>query len=122
GAAASGIDVVRIREVSFVIAGGLAGLAGGLTASLAGRAAPPMLSLEPSLFAIAAAGIGGPGSIVGPALTTYVGSVALQWFDLPTMARLALYALVLIGMELTAPRWNRRNGRRHLRREKAHDE
>jgi ABC-type branched-subunit amino acid transport system permease subunit len=102
GATASGIDVTRIREVAFVIAGGLAGLAGGLAASLAGRAAPPMLSLEPSLFALAAAGIGGRGSIVGPALTAFAASAALQWFDLPAMARLALYALVLIGMELTA--------------------
>ncbi|HLW60715.1 MAG TPA: hypothetical protein VKV57_12435 [bacterium] len=112
GATASGIDVTRIREVAFVIAGGLAGLAGGLAASLAGRAAPPMLSLEPSLFAIAAAGIGGRGSIVGPALTAFAASAALQWFDLPVMARLALYALVLIGMELTASRGRRRRDAR----------
>jgi branched-chain amino acid transport system permease protein len=102
-AAASGIDVARVRLLAFVIAGALAGLAGGLTATTAGRAAPSMLSLEPSLSALAIAGIGGLGTILGPASVAYALTAILQWLDLPGTLRLTLYALLLIGTGLAAP-------------------
>ena len=104
-AAASGIDVRRIRALAFVIAGGIAGLAGGLAASVAGQAVPSMLSLEPSLFALAVGALSGPGSIVGPAITAYAVSVAFQWVDLPETLRLMVYALVMIGAGLAGPGW-----------------
>jgi branched-chain amino acid transport system permease protein len=109
-AAASGIDVVRVRLLAFVVAGGAAGVAGAFTATMAGRAAPALLSLNVSLFAVAIARVGGPGTIVGPALAAYAVSLALQWLDPPAVLRLALSALVLIGTGLAAPGSARREG------------
>jgi len=96
-AAASGIDVVRVRVLAFVIAGAVAGLAGGLAAAMTGRASPAMLSLEPSLFAFAVASIAGPGTIVGPAAAAYTMTAALQWLDVPGTIRLTLDAALLIA-------------------------
>ncbi len=99
-AAANGIDVPRVRVIAFVLAGIVAGLAGGLVAATVGRASPSMLSLEPSLFAVATAGVAGPGTILGPASFAYGITAALQWLDVPGTLRLTLYALLLIGAGL----------------------
>ena len=102
-AAASGIDVGRLRFTAFVIAGGIAGLAGGFVASLTGRAALTLLSLEWSFFALAAGCVGGPGTIVGPALLAYGLATVLQWLDAPGPLRLSLFAiLVIIAMVVPA--------------------
>ena len=95
-AAASGIDVASVRIAAFAIGGGIAGLAGGLVASLTGRAALALLSLEWSLFALAVGSAGGPGTIVGPALLAYGFAVALQWLDVPGTVRLSLFAILAI--------------------------
>lgn len=102
-AAASGIDVVRVRVLAFVIAGGVAGIAGGLTAGMVGGASPGMLSLEPSLFAVAIAGVAASGTILGPAAAAYAMTAALQWFDVPGALRLTLYALLLMLAALGPP-------------------
>jgi branched-chain amino acid transport system permease protein len=99
-AAASGIDVVHVRVLAFAIGGGVAGLCGGLVASLIGRASPDMLSLEPSLLAPGIAGSAGPGTLVGPALTAYAVTAALQWLDVPGHLRVTLYAVLLIAAGL----------------------
>ena len=99
-AAASGIDVARVRMLALTIAGTTAGLAGGLLASLVGRASPSMLALESSLFAMAAAGVGGLGSIIGPAAVAYAVAAAIQWLDISGTVRLAVYALLLIAAGL----------------------
>lgn len=99
-AAANGINVPRVRVIAFVLAGCVAGLAGGLVAAAAGRASPSMLSFEPSLFAVAAAAVAGSGTILGPASFAYAITAALQWLDVPGTMRLTLYALLLIGAGL----------------------
>ena len=111
-AAASGIDAVRVRVLAFAIAGGAAGLCGGLVASFIGRASPEMLSLEPSLLAASVAGSAGPGTLVGPALTAYAVTALLQWLDAPGHIRLTLYALILIAAVL----WPRAAASLKLRR------
>lgn len=111
-AAASGIDVTRVRVAAFVVAGGVAGLCGGLTASLIGRASPEMLSLESSFLAPSVAGIAGPGTLVGPALTAYAATALLQWLDASGHARLTFYALLLIAGRL----WPHAAARLALRR------
>ena len=95
-AGASGIDVAGLRTAAFAIGGGLAGLAGGLVASLTGRAALTLLSLEWSLFALAVGSAGGLGTIVGPALLGYAFAVVLQWLDVPGTVRLSLFAILAI--------------------------
>lgn len=117
-AAVSGIDVGRVRLTAFVLAGGVAGLAGGLVAGFAGRASPSMLSLETSFFAVAAASLGGTGTILGPAAAAYVLTAALQWMDLPGAARLTLYGVILVVAGLAVPENGARLGTllRRLRR------
>jgi len=95
-AGASGIDVAGLRTAAFAIGGGLAGLAGCLVASLTGRAALTLFSLEWSLFALAVGGAGGLGTIVGPALLGYAFAVVLQWLDVPGTVRLSLFAILAI--------------------------
>ena len=95
-AGASGIDAAWVRTAAFVIGGGLAGLAGCLVASLTGRAALTLFSLEWSLFALAVGGAGGLGTIVGPALLGYAFAVVLQWLDVPGTVRLSLFAILAI--------------------------
>ena len=102
-AAASGIDVGRVRLIAFVLSGGVAGVSGALIAGLVGRASPSMLSLETSFFAVAAAVLGGVGTILGPAASAYLLTAALQWLDLPGPVRLTLYGAVLIAAGLAAP-------------------
>ena len=104
-AAASGIDVVRVRVAAFVISGALAGLGGGFAAGLAGRASPSMLSLSMTLFPVAAAAIGGVGTLFGPAGSAYALAVGLHWADLSGPARLAFFALLITGAGLAAPQW-----------------
>lgn len=112
-AAVSGIDAAHVRVVAFALAGGIAGLAGGFTAALAGRASPSMLSVEPSLFALAVAGVGGLGTIIGPAGAAFALTAVLQWIDIGGPVRLALYAVLLIVVGLVvapeeAIRWGAR--------------
>lgn len=106
-AAASGIDVPWVRMLAVTIAGTTAGLAGGIGALLLGRASLSTLALETSLFAMATAGVGGGGSIIGPAAVAYATSAILQWLDVAATSRLTLYALLLIvaGLASAAGGW-----------------
>jgi ABC-type branched-subunit amino acid transport system permease subunit len=106
-AAASGINVVRVRVAAFVISGALAGLSGGCAAGLAGRASPSMLSLSMTLFPVAAASLGGVGTLFGP-VAAYVLAVGLHWADVSGPARLAFFALLITGAGLAVPRWGAR--------------
>ena len=114
-AGASGIDVARLRIAAFGLGGGIAGLAGGLAASLTGRAPLTLFSLEWSLFALAVGAVAGPGTIVGPALLAYALAAALQLLEVPEALRLTFFAiLVIVSMagassgvrgQSSRPRW-----------------
>lgn len=114
-AAASGIDVARVRMLALTIAGTTAGLAGGLGAALVGRASPSTLALDASLFAMATAGVGGRGSIIGPAAVAYATTAIFQWLDVPAPSRLTLYALLLIAAGLVPSAAARLGGDRPTR-------
>lgn len=102
-AAVSGIDVGRVRLIAFVLSGAGSGLAGGIIAGFVGRASPAMLSLDTSFFALAAAVLGGSGTILGPAAAAYMLTAALQWVDLSGPLRLTLYGSLLVAAGLAAP-------------------
>lgn len=109
-AAISGIDVGRVRLIAFVLSGAGAGFAGGLIAGFAGRASPSMLSLDTSLFALAAAVLGRSGTILGPAAAAYILTAALQWVELSDPLRLTLYGVILAAAGLAAPESTARFG------------
>ena len=94
-----GIDVYRLFTVTFVIAGVLSGLAGGLHAPLI--MVDPMMGLEVLAFAFMVVIIGGLGSIKGTLVSAFlVGQVvsigSLIYAPLAQMAPFAIMLLILL--------------------------
>lgn len=71
-AEASGIDVRRQRWVAFALAGGGAGLAGGLYAFLKGSVFPETLGIATSLDALVMVLLGGVHTVAGPVVGAFV--------------------------------------------------
>ncbi len=95
-----GINVYRLFTITFVIAGGLSGLAGGLHAPLI--MVDPQMGLEVLAFAFMVVIIGGLGSIKGTLVSSFlVGQVvsigSLIYAPLAQMAPFAIMLLILLG-------------------------
>jgi branched-chain amino acid transport system permease protein len=113
-AALAGIRVARVQVLAFVVSAGCAGLAGGLLAVVVGSAGPGSFSLTLSVGLLAAAILGGLGSLTGAlwgaVLLVYLpfwSTDAADRFALPDRVAnnlpLALYGAVLIAVMLLAP-------------------
>lgn len=94
-----GINVYRLFTITFVIAGGLSGLAGGLHAPLI--MVDPQMGLEVLAFAFMVVIIGGLGSIKGTLVSSFlVGQVvslgSLIYAPLAQMAPFAVMLLILL--------------------------
>src|SRR4051794_794832 len=99
GAQSVGVNPATVKLGAFVVAAGLAGLSGAMSATFTGFAAPtdysPFLSIT-LLVAIVVGGIGSiPGTIVGAALLTLVTAYAPQ-FNLPPDLVLGVVLLVVL--------------------------
>lgn len=103
-ARACGVRVVRYQILSFTLAAGFAGLAGGLYAHLISFVSPEAFNLGASiemLFMIVLGGLGSiPGSIVGAALV----AVLPEYFRFLQEYRLIVYSIVIILILVFAPR------------------
>ena len=96
-----GINVSRLFTLTFIIAGGLSGLAGGLHAPLI--MVEPQMGLEVLAFAFMVVIIGGLGSIKGTLVSSFlVGQVvsigSLIYAPLAAMAPFAIMLLILLVM------------------------
>jgi branched-subunit amino acid ABC-type transport system permease component len=94
-----GINVYRLFTITFVIAGGLSGLAGGLHAPLI--MVDPNMGLEVLAFVFMVVIIGGLGSIKGTLVSSFlVGQVvsigSLVYAPLAQMAPFAIMLLILL--------------------------
>jgi branched-chain amino acid transport system permease protein len=94
-----GINVYRLFSISFIIAGGLSGLAGGLHAPLI--MVDPQMGLEVLAFAFMVVIIGGLGSIKGTLISSFlVGQVvslgSIIYAPLAQMAPFAIMLLILL--------------------------
>jgi branched-chain amino acid transport system permease protein len=94
-----GIDVYRLFTLTFIIAGALSGLAGGLHAPLV--MVDPVMGLEVLAFAFMVVIIGGLGSIKGTLVSAFlVGQVvslgSLVYAPLAQMAPFAIMLLILL--------------------------
>jgi branched-chain amino acid transport system permease protein len=94
-----GINVYRLFTITFVIAGGLSGLAGGLHAPLI--MVDPNMGLEVLAFVFMVVIIGGLGSIKGTLVSSFlVGQVvslgSLVYAPLAQMAPFAVMLLILL--------------------------
>ena len=91
-AAAVGIDVQRTQWVAFVIAGGFAGLAGGLYVFSKGSLSPETLGIPRSVDALVMVLLGGLNALSGPLL----GAAAFTFLQ-DTLARLTEYWRAVLG-------------------------
>src|SRR5512135_1124711 len=94
-----GINVYRLFTITFIIAGGLSGLAGGLQAPLI--MVDPQMGLEVLAFVFMVVIIGGLGSIKGTLVSSFlVGQVvsigSLVYAPLAQMAPFAIMLLILL--------------------------
>ena len=94
-----GINVYRLFTITFLIAGALSGLGGGLHAPLI--MVDPHMGLEMIPFVFMVVIIGGLGSIKGTLISAFVvGQVislgALIWAPLSNMAPFAIMLLILL--------------------------
>ena len=64
----NGIDVARVKVLTFGVSAGLAGVAGGLFAVWQGQIFPQSFVVTTSLYLLVAVVVGGPASIMGPAI------------------------------------------------------
>ena len=119
-AAAAGVNVAGYKLRLFVLAAGLAGLAGGLFAFRLGFLSPDAFPLIISIEFVVIVVVGGLGSVYGAVF----GAVAIVWlqdrlqqlgtreellgFDLPQQApgvfRIGVFALILMVVMLFLPR------------------
>ncbi len=101
---AIGLDVTRLRWLAFVVAGGVAGLAGGLYAFSKGSIDPTLLSIPQSVDFLAMLLMGGIQQVAG----ALVGAAALHTlkdFTLPLtdMWRMLLGVLIIV-IALVSPK------------------
>lgn len=102
-AEACGISKPRLLAVVFVFSGALAGVAGGLFATLQTYITPEAFTFELSVLFFISILIGGRGSILGPLLGTLI-LTALPEFAAPLAAwSNFLYAAMLLLIVLVAP-------------------
>jgi branched-chain amino acid transport system permease protein len=112
-AAAIGIDVRRHQWAAFVVAGGFAGLAGGLFAFSKGSISPETLSVPRSVDALVMVLLGGVHSLAGPlwgaAVFTWLADAAARAFEYGRAATGAVILLLVLafprGLAGALPRW-----------------
>ena len=113
-AALAGIWVARVQVIAFVVSAGAAGLAGGLLAVVSVGAKPASFSLLLSVGLLAAAIIGGLGSLIGALWGSIIIVYLPVWaddlsrnFELPAKVSdnlpLMMYGAALIIVMLLAP-------------------
>ncbi len=102
-AQAVGVPVFRAKLVAFVFSGVLAGVSGGLFASLQSYITPDTFVFELSMFFFVCIIIGGRGSIVGPFLGTVVLTALPEM--VASLAKLGnfFYGLLLLVVVLVIP-------------------
>ncbi len=89
---AIGINVLRVQWLAFVIAGGVAGIAGGLFAFSKGSISPDVMGVGRSVDALVMVLLGGVQTLSGP----LVGAVVFTWLQ-DTVARSTDYWRALLG-------------------------
>jgi branched-chain amino acid transport system permease protein len=98
-----GYNVWLHKYVAFLLAGGFAGLAGALWAYYNGFVSPVELQLVTSVEALLMVAMGGPGTLVGPALGAGMIVFLKNFVSVYTKRWLLILGAVYIGVILFAP-------------------
>jgi urea transport system permease protein len=70
-----GYDPANVKLVAYVVAAGMAGLAGALFVPVVGIISPALIGVVPSIEFVIGVAVGGRASLVGPAM----GAIAVAW-------------------------------------------
>jgi urea transport system permease protein len=70
-----GYDPANVKLVAYVVAAGMAGLAGALFVPAVGIISPALVGIVPSIEFVVGVAVGGRASLAGPA----IGAVAVAW-------------------------------------------
>ena len=70
-----GYDPANVKLVAYVLAAGMAGLAGGLFVPIVGAIYPALIGIVPSIGFVVGVAVGGRATLLGPLL----GAVAVAW-------------------------------------------
>lgn len=99
-----GFNVNRYKQITFVISGGLSGLAGALLASLLMYMNPQMLHWTTSGDVIIMTLLGGSGSLWGATVGVIIFEVMKEWLSGLTEFWYGLLGMVFILMTIFVPR------------------
>jgi branched-subunit amino acid ABC-type transport system permease component len=101
GAASIGIPVRQAKIWMVALGGGLAGLAGVLSAQLVGFLAPDQFTLWTSVYLLAAVIVGGSSSILGTVLgAAFITVVPIETASLPELTQIIFGAAILAAVTL----------------------
>jgi branched-chain amino acid transport system permease protein len=101
---ALGYDVWLHKYLAFVLSGAFAGLAGALWAYYDGFVSPVEVHLVTSVETLLMVALGGPGTLVGPALGAAVLVLSKNLLSLYTKRWLLVLGLVYVGVIVLAPK------------------
>lgn len=99
-----GLDVHRLRQLTFVVSGGLGGLAGALLASLMLYVNPQMLHWTTSGDVIIMTLLGGAGTLWGPVAGVLVFEVLKEWMSGKTEYWYGILGLIFIVATIYFPK------------------
>jgi branched-chain amino acid transport system permease protein len=99
-----GYDVQRVRQATFIISGGVSGLAGALLASLLMYVNPQMLHWTTSGDVIVMTLLGGAGTLWGPVVGVLLFEVLKEWLSGKTEYWYGVLGVVFILATIYFPR------------------
>lgn len=102
-AASIGIDATVVRTTAFAVSAGLAGLAGGLFAPMAGFVTPQAFGLTQSILFVLVVVIGGSGSRLGPILGAIVVGLLPELLSSFEAYRILVFGALLLVVLWLAP-------------------
>jgi branched-chain amino acid transport system permease protein len=103
-ASALGINVPRYKLISFLIAAGLASIAGSLFVHIVGYVSPEVFGLHMVVLAFTMVYIGGLGTVVGPIIGALIVSLLPELFRSLKESQDLAYGIALILILIYAPR------------------
>ena len=115
-----GYNVDNVKLLSFVVSGGLGGIAGLLYVYFNGYASPEYFSVDTSAQAITMIILGGVGTLIGPVIgaffVVYMQNILSEFTERWTLIIGILFVLVVIGgpagiMGLWRDQWHKFRGR-----------
>jgi branched-chain amino acid transport system permease protein len=99
-----GIHALRYKMMAFAVAGAFAGVAGALLAHLQTYISPENFTFLTSIDIIFMVVLGGLGSVPGSIVGALVVTVGPEWLRFLKDYRLIVYALIILGVLILAPR------------------